>query len=87
MARLPQVTLEQYSLRWLSKAFAGYNVVGCLTDVANLLFAMKGPPPASTPSEQQVIGDLEAAVIALIALIAPGHTDCTLIAQVISDLH
>jgi hypothetical protein len=47
--------LEQYSLRWLSKAFAGYNVVGCLTDVANLLFAMQGPPPAKQQTEDEVV--------------------------------
>eukprot|EP00966_Prymnesium_polylepis_P167095 3862595-Prymnesium_polylepis.2 len=50
-----KVELEQYSLRWLSKAFAGYNVLGCLTDVANLLFAMKGPPPKKTPTEKEVV--------------------------------
>ena len=50
-----KTTLEQYSLRWLSKAFAGYNVVGCLTDVANLIFAMKGKPPTPKPTEEEVV--------------------------------
>jgi len=41
-----EVTLEQFSFRWLSKAFTGYNVQGCLTDVTNLVFCMarKGQP-------------------------------------------
>jgi len=52
-----KTTYEQYSMRWLSKAFAGYNVVGCLTDVANLLFAMDGPPPDKLKDvEREVIG-------------------------------
>lgn len=32
--------LEQYSLRWLSKALSGYNIQGSLADVVNLVFAM-----------------------------------------------
>ena len=32
--------LETFSFRWLGKAFSGYNVKGCLTDVVNLVFAM-----------------------------------------------
>jgi len=32
--------LETFSFRWLGKAFSGYSVKGCLTDVVNLLFAM-----------------------------------------------
>jgi len=32
--------LKTYAFRWLGKAFAGYNITGCLTDVANLVFAM-----------------------------------------------
>jgi hypothetical protein len=47
--------LEQYSFRWLSKAFAGYNVVGCLTDVANLVFAMRGEPPSGEISETETV--------------------------------
>ena len=35
-----EVSLEQFSFRWLSKAFAAYNVRGCLTDVTNLVFCM-----------------------------------------------
>ena len=35
-------TLQHYSFRWLSKAFTGFNVEGCLADVVNLLFAMAG---------------------------------------------
>ena len=53
------VTLGEYSLRWLSKAFAGYNMNGCLTDVANLLFAMAGDPPAHILTEQDVIDTVE----------------------------
>jgi hypothetical protein len=37
--------LEHFSFRWLSKALTGFNVKGCLTDVANLAFAMAGEPP------------------------------------------
>ena len=59
---LHKITLEQYSLRWLSKAFAGYNALGCLTDIANLLFAMKGPPPATKPTEDEVVAGLEEVV-------------------------
>ena len=32
--------LETFSFRWLGKAFSGYSVKGCLTDVVNLVFAM-----------------------------------------------
>ena len=46
-------------MRWLSKAFAGYNVVGCLTDVASLLFAMKGAPPQGKLSENEVVEGLK----------------------------
>ena len=53
------VSLEQYSLRWLSKAMAGYNVSGCLTDVASLVFAMNGAPPAEKPSERDVVNVIE----------------------------
>lgn len=42
-------TLEQFSMRWLSKALAGYNVNGCLADLVNLMFAMSNTPP---PSEE-----------------------------------
>ena len=41
---------------------AGYNVVGCLTDVANLLFAMKGEPPATKLQEMQVVETLREVV-------------------------
>jgi len=34
------VTLEQYSLRWLSKALSAYRVPATLSDVVNLVFAM-----------------------------------------------
>ena len=53
------MSLEQYSLRWLSKAMAGYNVAGCLTDVANLIFAMNGDPPTKVPSEKDVADVIE----------------------------
>ena len=32
--------LETFAFRWLGKAFSGYSVKGCLTDVVNLVFAM-----------------------------------------------
>ena len=54
------MSLEQYSLRWLSKAMAGYNVAGCLTDVANLMFAMNGNPPNKKPTEKDVADVIEA---------------------------
>ena len=54
-----QVALEQYSLRWLGKAMAGYNVAGCLTDVASLIFAMDGPPPTKKPTEGGVVEIIE----------------------------
>jgi hypothetical protein len=57
-----KVKLEQYSLRWLSKAFAGYNIIGCLADVANLLFAMAGGPPAQKPTEEMVISTVDTMV-------------------------
>ena len=57
-----KITLEQHSLRWLSKAFAGYNALGCLTDIANLLFAMKGPPSATKPTEDEVVAGLKEVV-------------------------
>merc|ERR1712113_1163132 len=52
---IKKVTLEQYSLRWLGKAFAGYNVPGCLTDVANLVFAMRGAPPTEKLAELEIV--------------------------------
>lgn len=33
-------TLEQHSVRWLSKALSAYKIEGCLTDVVNLIYAM-----------------------------------------------
>mmetsp|Transcript_23950 Transcript_23950/g.43978 ORF Transcript_23950/g.43978 Transcript_23950/m.43978 type:complete len:376 (+) Transcript_23950:70-1197(+) len=33
-------TLEQFSVRWLAKAFTAYGPNGCLTDVLNLIFVM-----------------------------------------------
>jgi len=63
------VSLQHHSLRWLGKAFAGYNVVGCLTDVANLIFAMNGPPPSrdTKPSEQEIVDVLDGVVTKLCA--------------------
>ena len=52
--------LETYAFRWLGKAFTGYNVTGCLTDVANLLFAMD--QQHSDPKEGEAnLGELEVA--------------------------
>merc|ERR1712060_429320 len=53
-----EVSLEHWSLRWLSKAFAGYNVLGCLTDVANLVFAMRGKPPGKL-DELEIVEAIE----------------------------
>lgn len=47
-------TLEEYSLRWLVKALAGYNVSGCLTDVVNLLFAISGEQRPEEGLQQEV---------------------------------
>lgn len=38
--KMETVTLEQYGLRWLGKAMAGFNPDGCLTDVVNAVVAM-----------------------------------------------
>jgi len=49
-----EVSLEQFSFRWLSKAFAAYSVRGCLTDVANLVYSMakrEQPKPGVKESE------------------------------------
>ena len=40
----PSENLREYAFRWLGKACAGYNITGCLTDVANLIFAMAELP-------------------------------------------
>ena len=41
---------------------AGYNVAGCLADVANLIFAMNGDPPPKKPSEGKVVEVIESVV-------------------------
>ena len=63
----PQVKLEQYSLRWLSKAMAGYKESGCLADVANLVFAMNGAPPSDKPTEMGVVKVIEEVISKLAA--------------------
>ena len=63
----PQVKLEQYSLRWLSKAMAGYMESGYLTDVANLVFAMNGAPPSDKPTEMGVVKVIEEVISKLAA--------------------
>jgi len=52
--------LQHYSLRWLAKSFAGYGPVGCLTDVANLIFAMLHDTPPSQVSEADVVACMQA---------------------------
>jgi len=52
--------LQHYSLRWLAKSFSGYGPVGCLTDVANLVFAMVHDTPPSQVSESDVVACLQA---------------------------
>ena len=53
--------LEHYAMRWLSKAFAGFTVIGCLADVANLLHAMLGETPADKMTEAEVVESIERA--------------------------
>jgi len=40
------VTWEHQGLRWVGKSLGGFKPAGCLTDVVNLVFAMKGYTPA-----------------------------------------
>jgi hypothetical protein len=49
-----QKSYELFSFRWLAKALCGFNVKGCLTDVANLAFAMTGEPPRAALSESEI---------------------------------
>uniref|UniRef100_A0A7S0EPC2 Uncharacterized protein n=1 Tax=Phaeocystis antarctica TaxID=33657 RepID=A0A7S0EPC2_9EUKA len=59
--------LETFSFRWLGKAFSGYSVKGCLTDVVNLVFAMAelydddGKDPKDLPESE--IADKITAVV------------------------
>lgn len=53
------VTLEQYSLRWLSKAIGAYKIVGCLTDVVNLIYAMLKIDPNVKQTELDVCNTIE----------------------------
>lgn len=50
-----QVTLEQHSLRWLSKAFQAYGPVGCLADLVNMIYAMMNMTQPSTASENATV--------------------------------
>lgn len=50
---------ENYSLRWLGKAFKGYGPVGCLTDVVNLIYAMTSPYPPEVAEEKIVTSVVE----------------------------
>jgi len=54
-----QTTLEQHCLRWLAKSFSGYGPIGCLTDVANLVFAMENDTPPSNASEADVVACMQ----------------------------
>jgi len=47
-------TLQHYSVRWLSKAFTGFSVQGCLADVANLVFAMAKQKPREGADEAEI---------------------------------
>jgi len=54
------ISLEQFAFRWLSKAFIGYGVQGCLTDVTNLVFCMarrKQPENVDETEVAKVIRD------------------------------
>eukprot|EP00929_Paragymnodinium_shiwhaense_P003272 TRINITY_DN103719_c0_g1_i1.p1 TRINITY_DN103719_c0_g1~~TRINITY_DN103719_c0_g1_i1.p1 ORF type:complete len:385 (+),score=82.17 TRINITY_DN103719_c0_g1_i1:107-1261(+) len=48
------VTLEHFSVRWLSKALDAYKPVGCLADVANLVFALTDNHREADASEGRV---------------------------------
>jgi len=48
------ITLEQHSLRWLSKALSAYNILGTLTDVVNLIFAMLKRDKPTSVSEENI---------------------------------
>jgi len=51
--------LEHYSMRWLAKSFSGYGPTGCLTDVANFVFAMQHETPPSQISEAEVVACMQ----------------------------
>ena len=48
------VTLQHWSLRWLSKALCAYGPKGCLGDVVNLALAMLFPVAPSGISETEI---------------------------------
>mmetsp|Transcript_126718 Transcript_126718/g.253284 ORF Transcript_126718/g.253284 Transcript_126718/m.253284 type:complete len:380 (-) Transcript_126718:139-1278(-) len=52
-------TLQHSCLRWLAKSFAAYGPKGCLTDVANLVFAMQTDIVPSNVSETDVVACLK----------------------------
>jgi len=51
--------LQHYCLRWLAKSFAGFGPVGCLTDVANLVFAMLHDTLPNQVSEPDVVACMQ----------------------------
>jgi len=48
------VSLEQYSLRWVSKALSAYRVQGTLADVVNLIYAMLGKEKPDSDKEEAI---------------------------------
>jgi hypothetical protein len=52
-------TLEQFSMRWLSKALVGFKPKGCLTDLVNLIFAMEHKKPEKDMSEREIVQVIE----------------------------
>jgi len=51
-------SLQEWSLRWLSKAFGAYGPQGCLGDVVNLCLAMQHPAPPADSSEAAIVAAL-----------------------------
>jgi len=52
---MTEVSYEQHSLRWLTKAYKAYGPVGCQTDVINLAFAMMRVEPPKEADESQAL--------------------------------
>ena len=51
-------SLQEWSLRWLSKAFGAYGPEGCLGDAVNLCLAMQNPAPPADSSEAALVAAL-----------------------------